>query len=334
MNEPLISVIIPIFKVESYLPKCIESIISQTYKNLEINLVDDGSPDRCPEICEEYARKDSRIKVFHKVNGGLSDARNYGIRNSTGDYIGFVDSDDFIHETFYEKLMVMINEYDADISICDMLRFKDYKDILTDDLVCHNDVALTNTEALKALFTAKDYGSVMACNKLYKACLFKDHDIYFPIGCIHEDNYTTYKLFYYSDKIVYTNDKLYYYLQRSTSIMGNSDIKKRMDGLAAAEEAVCFIDSNLPELKNEVRTNYVLSNMTILNYMIEHKVNDKKLKKQLMDNIVNECGNENVLTLLPMKHQYGIFLLRKSLFFYSVFIYIYLKKKIKNAKID
>lgn len=331
MNEPLISVIIPVYNVEPYLSRCIKSIISQTYRNLEIIIVDDGSPDRCPEICEEFARKDSRIKVFHKENGGLSDARNYGIRNSTGNYIGFIDSDDFIHETFYEKLMSMINDYDADISICNMLKFKDYEDILTDESVCHNDVVMTNIEALKALFTAKDYGSVMAWNKLYKTCLFKDHNIYFPVGRIHEDNYTTYKLFYHSDKIVYTNDKLYYYLQRSTSIMGNSDLKKRMDGLVAAEEAVSFIDEKLPELKNEARANYVLSNMTILNYMIEYKVNDRKLKKQLMNNIVNECRNKNVLKLLPMKHQYGILLLKRSLLFYSIFINNYLKKKFKNA---
>lgn len=327
MKESLISVIVPIYKVEPYLHRCIESIISQTYKNLEIILVDDGSPDRCPEICDKYAQKDSRIKVFHKENGGLSDARNYGIKNSTGDYIGFVDSDDFIHETFYEKLLDMIKEHNADISICNLLRFKDYKDVLVDELLNCDIVILTSTEALKALFTAKDYGSVMAWNKLYKSSLFKDYDICFPIHRIHEDNYTTYKLFYYSHKIVYTHDKLYYYLQRSTSIMGNSDLNKRMDGLEAAEETIRFIDSKLPILKNEVRANFILSNITILNYMIEYGIKNEKIKKQIVNNILSECRNKEVLKLLPIKHQYAVLLLKRSLFLYTKVTYFYLKRK-------
>ena len=332
MKESLISVIVPIYKVEPYLHRCIESIIAQTYRNLEIILVDDGSPDRCPEICDEFAQKDTRVKVFHKENGGLSDARNYGIQNSTGDYIGFVDSDDFIHENFYKKLLDMIKEHDADISICNMLRFKDYKEVLVNELLNCDSVVLTSIEALKALFTAKDYGSVMAWNKLYKASLFKDHNIFYPINRIHEDNYTTYKLFYYSDKIVYTYDKLYYYLQRSTSIMGNSDLKNRMDGLVAAEETISFIDSKLPVLKNEVRANYVLSNMTILNYMIEYGIEDEKIKKQLIRNILSICRNKQVIKSLPIKHQCSVLLLKISLFLYSKFTYIYLKRKIEGYR--
>ena len=122
-NE-LVSVIVPVYKVEDYLRECIDSIINQTYKNLEIILVDDGSPDNCGEICEEYARNDSRITVYHKENGGLSDARNYGIARANGEFMTFVDSDDVIKANFVETLMGLIHKYDADIATAPFVRFR------------------------------------------------------------------------------------------------------------------------------------------------------------------------------------------------------------------
>lgn len=118
MKENMISVIVPVYKVEQYLPRCIDSILAQTYKNLEIILVDDGSPDNCPQICDEYAKRDKRIKVIHKENGGLSDARNAGIEVATGEYIGFVDSDDFIEKEMYEEMVVKIEKMNAEIALC------------------------------------------------------------------------------------------------------------------------------------------------------------------------------------------------------------------------
>ena len=120
----LVSVIVPIYKVEEYLRECVDSITGQTYKNLEIILVDDGSPDRCGEICEEYARNDKRITVYHKENGGLSDARNYGMARSHGEYITFVDSDDVIRADFVETLMGLIHKHDADISVASLVSFR------------------------------------------------------------------------------------------------------------------------------------------------------------------------------------------------------------------
>ena len=117
-NNPKISVIVPVYKVEKYLDKCVESIVNQTYKNLEIILVDDGSPDNCPAMCDEWAEKDERIRVIHKENGGLADARNAGMDIATGDYIGFVDSDDWIEPNMYEVLLKNALKYDADISRC------------------------------------------------------------------------------------------------------------------------------------------------------------------------------------------------------------------------
>ena len=123
-QNDLVSVIVPIYKVEEYLRECVDSIINQTYKNLEIILVDDGSPDKCGEICDEYARNDSRITVYHKENGGLSDARNYGIDRCNGEYITFVDSDDVLKSNFVETLMGLIEEYDADVAVSGVKNFR------------------------------------------------------------------------------------------------------------------------------------------------------------------------------------------------------------------
>ena len=118
MKNPLISVVVPIYKVEEYLQRCVDSIINQTYKNLEIILVDDGSPDSCPKMCDNFAKQDKRIKVIHKINAGVSEARNTGLEYATGDYVGFIDSDDYIHPTMYEKLLNGIKKENSDICMC------------------------------------------------------------------------------------------------------------------------------------------------------------------------------------------------------------------------
>ena len=125
LDKPLISVIIPIYNVENYLAKCVNSVIDQNYKNLEIILVNDGSPDNCGSICDEYAQKDNRIVVIHKKNGGLSDARNAGLKISTGDFITFVDSDDYVNKDFISTLVSLIQDFEADIAISPFIHFKD-----------------------------------------------------------------------------------------------------------------------------------------------------------------------------------------------------------------
>ncbi len=158
MKQALISIVIPVYKVEPYLSKCIDSILAQTYTNLEIILVDDGSPDNCPKICDEYAKLDNRIIVIHKENGGLSDARNAGIRIVTGEYIGFVDSDDYIDAKMYEILAQKITKYEADISICSYIKIFEKSEKKLYKKLINQDILMTNIEALRALFTARDYG--------------------------------------------------------------------------------------------------------------------------------------------------------------------------------
>ena len=185
MNEELISVIVPIYKVEKYLKRCIESIINQTYHNLEIILVDDGSPDKCGEMCEEYSKKDKRIKVIHKENGGLSDARNKGLEIATGKYIGFVDSDDFIDKDMYKVLYNNLKNNNADMSICSIYQFENEEEIVKG--YNKNETVITyNKQEMFNNFYDDLLRNVVAWNKLYKADIFKD--IKYPKGKAVEES--------------------------------------------------------------------------------------------------------------------------------------------------
>lgn len=210
--EPLISVIVPIYGVEAYLHQCVDSLLTQTHKNLEIILVDDGSPDGCGAICDEYAAKDSRVRVIHKKNGGLSDARNAGIDVAQGEYIGFVDSDDWVMPDMYEYLLQGILGYQTDISYCGYVNVRtawiDYRNEETDKVY-------TTETALNELFF--DRLGNFAWNKLYKAELWQD--VRFPVGKNFEDIRTTYKLFERASRIAILKEPKYYYRIREDSIM-------------------------------------------------------------------------------------------------------------------
>lgn len=212
--EELISVVVPVYNVEDYIHKCVDSIINQTYRNLEIILVDDGSSDNSGRICDEYAEIDERIKVIHKENGGLSDARNAGIEISKGDYLGFVDSDDYIDADMYCILMNNLKNADADISTCGRI-------IVTGDdsipLCEKNTTACLNSyDAINDLFTRNKFVFHAAWDKLYKREMFSN--IRFPIGRLFEDAAVMYQIFEKANKIVATEKQMYYYLQRQGSI--------------------------------------------------------------------------------------------------------------------
>ncbi len=236
MEQDLISIVVPIYKVEKYLEKCVESICNQTYRNLEIILVDDGSPDQCGAMCEEYASKDDRIKVIHKKNGGLSDARNAGIDVAKGTYIGFVDSDDYIHPSMFEILYKAVKENDAEISVCNFFKVEDGEYVNYKGISNVNSVVFdTEREYAQYAFEEKtmDFFTV-AWNKLYKRELFDE--IRYPFGKIHEDEFTTYKLFHLSKKAVYVKEDLYFYVQRAGSIMANGFDERSFHKLEAYEE--------------------------------------------------------------------------------------------------
>lgn len=216
MIHPLVSIIVPIYKVEPYLRRCIDSITSQTYTNLEIILVDDGSPDNCPQICDEYAGKDKRIVVVHKKNGGLSEARNVGLDICKGEYISFVDSDDWVNEKYIEKLLCFAAKENADIIIGENIRTEGNSKLPRESVFIK---AYTSKEALHHLFGQNHIAFTVSWGKLYKRTLFKS--VRFPVGKFYEDQFTTYILFYNAKKIIYTSEILYLYYQRIDSIMAS-----------------------------------------------------------------------------------------------------------------
>lgn len=238
MTEELISVVVPIYKVEKFLPTCIESIIRQSYRNLELILVDDGSPDSCPSICEKYKQVDSRIKVIHKKNGGLSDARNAGLKIAEGKWITFIDSDDYVGIDFLKELyrVAVVNE--TDISICD------YSKVLNNHGLEKRgtlELELSNIECLESMYHPKIHGmEFVAWGKLYKTTLFKKKNIEYPVGKIYEDIFTTYKLIYSASKIAYSNYIGYFYRIRKDSIMTSDFNLKRLDVLDARAGACDF----------------------------------------------------------------------------------------------
>ena len=220
-----ISVIVPVYNVELYLEKCIESICNQTYKNLQIILVDDGSTDSSGNICDLYGKKDNRITVIHKTNGGLSDARNAGLDIADGEYIGFVDSDDYIAPEMFEHLLNLSNRNNGDIVICDKVEFNENETISVNNKleqinVLDRDVAIAQ---LASDTTIRSH----VWNKLYKHNLFDG--IRFDVGKAYEDVYIMHRLFLKTQKIVITNQVFYYYLQRSNSILGEMNLNKQVD---------------------------------------------------------------------------------------------------------
>ena len=243
---PLISVIIPVYKVEKYLDKCVESVVNQTYKNLEIILVDDGSPDNCPAICDKWGEKDVRIKVIHKPNGGLSDARNVGIDNCIGEYITFIDSDDYITENYVQKLVDAIMQNNADIAMCNFCKVDENDNIINENLANKLKDCVTTGENI--LYRYFDYNGtamslVISCCKLYKRNLFEN--LRFEIGRLNEDEFMFFPLFMKVNKAVMLKDKLYYYLQRDGSVM-HSEIneEKIMSVYIFHNERLKFVENN------------------------------------------------------------------------------------------
>lgn len=239
-----ISVIVPVYKVEPYLDKCISSIVNQTYKNLEIILVDDGSPDNCPAMCDAWAEKDSRIRVIHKTNGGLSDARNAGMAVATGELMAFVDSDDWIAPDMYEYLYQRLAEDNSDIAACGVQMVWEDKTpsrMLTQEGNC----VLNQEEAMRAIIE-ESWLKQPVWYKLYKTALVRD--ILFPVEKYHEDVFWSYQAVGSAKKVSVSDHVGYYYLQRGGSIMGAGYSLKRLDAVEAKVQRCAYIQERFPAL--------------------------------------------------------------------------------------
>lgn len=225
----LISVIVPIYRVEQYLDTCIKSITGQSYSNLEIILVDDGSPDRCPEMCDEWAKKDHRVKVIHKENGGLSDARNTGLDIATGKYVAFVDSDDWIEENYISYLHQVCKETKSDVVACGIRNVREDKNVLPITEQIKKARICTPQEAIETILQDCDFRAV-AWNKLYRAEILSNEK--FEIGRLHEDEFFTYRILDKAKSLAFLDIPLYNYRQREGSIMTTFSIR-HLDALDA-----------------------------------------------------------------------------------------------------
>ena len=274
MDNELISIIVPVYKVEKYLEKCVKSILKQTYTNLEIILVDDGSPDKCGQLCDELAKIDDRIKVFHKENGGLSDARNYGVERANGEYIGFVDSDDYIHECMYEELYEAIKKSGTSIAECGVTRV--YKNILRPHYEGEDYFLVLDREGyLKEYLENKRlYGSAW-CKLIHKDLAKK---IKFPVGKIYEDAFYTLELLKTVDKYTLISGNYYYYYIRENSITTRPFSSKDMDYIEIMDKIRDYTLSNFPIFKEQLSIRLSFAYISIFNQLLE--VDDYKTKKE------------------------------------------------------
>lgn len=289
-----ISVVVPIYKVQDYLERCIKSIINQTYDNLEIILVDDGSPDECPKICDEYALKDERIKVIHKENGGLSDARNFGTAAATGKYISFIDSDDWISKDFFSLLYYAIIENDCQIAECGVQKV--YDDNIAESTDSAHKCDVYDGEAALSMLICENQFCQHVWNKLYLYDTVADTQ--FPKGKFHEDEFWTYRVFAQAKKVARVSETMYYYFQRPDSIMGKTFSLKRLDALEAKSERQKFIENKFPQLALTARKDFfgscIFSCQSALKFM---HGDDRKKAKKIIEKYANECKlNKDELT--------------------------------------
>ena len=232
----LISVIIPVYKVEKYLCRCVDSVLEQTYTNMEIILVDDGSPDNCPVMCDEYARQDSRVKVIHQENAGLSGARNAGIDMAQGQWLAFVDSDDYLAADFLERLYQACVDTGSSLSVC---RWEYVRGETIPEHGTGETRVYTGREMLANFYVPDGAYFVVAWNKLYRKELFED--IRYPLGRIHEDEATTYRIYDKVKKAAYVDRSLYGYFVTPVSITRGFN-PKRMDWVTAVAERLDFFE--------------------------------------------------------------------------------------------
>lgn len=318
----MISVVVPVYKVEKYLAKCIDSIIAQTYTDLEILLIDDGSPDNCPAICDEYAKKDRRIRVIHQANQGLAEVRNVGIREAKGEYLQFVDSDDWIEPDMIEKCYNYMNAYDADI-VCfrSITEYEDGRQIHYG--LNYPPRLMESAEALSVLFVPQ-YVDVLAWNKLMKLKLLRG--IEYPIGKLYEDMFTTYKIIARASKILCLSNEFYHYLKRDMSISHYNLSSRTYDLLEATQK--CFDFAIKQNEGNELARKNLLCGLwfwkiVMANYMIKANSPDEKyilqLQKDIKAGIVMSCP----LLSVTRKIQFLLFKYNQKLY---RLIYTRLKK--------
>ncbi len=319
-SDKLISVIMPIYKVELYLHECIDSIINQTYSNLEIILVDDGSPDNCGKICDEYAKQDDRIVVVHKSNGGLSDARNVGLNIAHGDYIVFIDSDDWMERSGIQILYELAQKYDADIVIGGVEKFEDStKEIIwtTRKDNSGQTVVLSKEEAIKDFLI----NGCASWARLYKAGIHKE--VFFPTGEINEDEAIVLSLLDRCKTIVKTNIVVYQYRFRQESITSTRWSRKKLAWYEHCKSNLRFTIDNYPELETYAEARYRSSILWALNNMSENPSNFDDLIPKFRKELQNIMKKENWDFRMDKKEKCRAYFLAYGFSLYSWIVRLY-----------
>ena len=293
--EELISVVVPIYNVEKYLQKCIDSILAQTYRHLEIILVDDGSPDNCGAICDNYAQEDGRVLVIHKKNGGLSSARNAGLEIAKGELIVFIDSDDWIDANYIEKLYDDISESGADV-------------------------------AVPAFCISFENGDCAVDSRVKEVTTYSKKEA-LEVFLFNEDQYTTYKLLMLANKIVFDPEVYYYYFKRSGSIGHSSFSKRTYDLLFGIGEQYQVITEAYPETTSTMKVARTVWELVFVNMMICSKYNDKETIGQVQKHARNAFLDVVTCKYLPAVRKAEIALF---CFNFSAYRFIYIKYKSKK----
>ena len=321
VSNPLISVIIPVYKVEKYLDKCIDSVINQTYNNLEIILVDDGSPDNCPKMCDEYAKKDKRIKVIHKENGGVGSARNKGIEKSTGDYITFVDSDDWIEKEFIHEMLDIANKYKADYVTCGYYRvYENKKEIINGNL---EEIVIDSKEYVNKLLNVQNgYGFChmkLIRKKVIKNVIFNEKLV------VGEDALFNIELCKHINKAVILNKSLYNYFFNSNSVVRKYDEKYVDKYLNSMKYMSEYIEKNYNNIETIINLyNYIVYHVMLIcvNYCYHPKNNNKykSLKKVCNIELFNEAIKKSNYNELSLTRKVTLFTLKFKLYFLTAII--------------
>ena len=276
-NKACISAIVPVYKVEPYLDRCVQSVVNQTYPNLEIILVDDGSPDQCPAMCDAWAERDPRIRVIHKKNGGLSDARNAGMAAASGEYISFVDSDDWIAPEMLERLVKALERDDSDIAACAVeMVWEDGRENKT--LTVRKNLVLDREEAQRALLN-ESLLKQPVWYKLYRKDIIRD--IPFTVGKYHEDAFWSYQAVGQARRVSLIDYVGYYYFQRSGSIMGEKYSLKRLDAIEAVVNRYHYFEKEFPALAKDAKVS-ILNNCIYHGQMAMKCLPDEEKKQALL----------------------------------------------------
>lgn len=286
-EQPIISIVVPVYKVEKYLKRCVSSILKQTYHNMEIILVDDGSPDKCGAICDEYKKIDNRVRVVHKKNGGLSDARNVAIPLAKGEYISFIDSDDWVSPYYVEHLYKAVSMCHADLGISwfeNVFERKSLQSKPKKELIQYE--CMSNEECLKKLLY-QDGVEVCAWGKLYKTELVKD--LKYPIGKLYEDIPVTYETIKRSKKISVIRNVDYYYFQRADSIQNDIFNSRKVDGIEHCHNMMEAVKRDFPKLQNAAECRYFSTVCNIL-FQIKDKQYEE-IRQALWSEIVKYRKN-------------------------------------------